>query len=432
MYRFVNKVFTFINHYSPYFFLTPNYKSFGNCAEEIFFGLLLAEQSGRKLILIRPCSIPFIRKLNIANKYLFDIQHKNLANLPTIIKIVLNLLCTAYLYLLYICDGADRVFCNIVGLRYKNISAKRIPSIGKNDLWTPSTDLKEIYDKRLLSEQITHFNNFISPKLPNISSRNLQLELSNIGIGPDDWFVVLHAPYSKVEKNIRQVNIENYIESIKYIINKGGWVIRIGDKGSPKLPKMEKVIDYANFPKQSKLLNLYFLERAKFFVGATSGPSYVAHLFGAKCIGVNRTHFIHDYSFQLSILKHVHIKKTGERLSLNQVLKSSPDSQFFEHNNDSLYSLTENSPDEILSLIKESFDFNTKLISPSQNSFNKDLISYSERYFFSLGYPNKFEAIENSDISFYQFRALLQSPLCFARGFYGKQFLKKNYIPHKE
>ena len=53
--------------------------------------------------------------------------------------------------------------------------------------------------------------------------------------------LILNALASRYQAELMalQVNIENYIESIKFINNKGGWVIRIGDKGSPKLPKME-------------------------------------------------------------------------------------------------------------------------------------------------------------------------------------------------
>ena len=151
----------------------------------------------------------------------------------------------------------------------------------------------------------------------------------------------------------------------------------------------------------------------------------MAHFLGAQCLGVNRTHFIHEYPFEISILKNVFDKKTGKIVPYGDFLEHSIDYQFFEDNDNSRFILHENTSKEILELVKEGLDLNHNK-SELQIRFNKFLIEESKNIFFNHQYPRNFTAIDTKDLHTYRLRAYLQSPICLAKGYYGQSYLVEN------
>lgn len=114
------------------------------------------------------------------------------------------------------------------------------------------------------------------------------------GMKPDDWYVCLHmrdaSHYSEfrgVGQSHRNSDFHAYIEAIKYITAQGGWVIKLGGPKSRRVPKMERVIDYARSEMRSELFDLHLLRHCKFFIGTTSGLTNVAVSFGIPSALVN-------------------------------------------------------------------------------------------------------------------------------------------------
>ncbi|WP_315768284.1 MULTISPECIES: TIGR04372 family glycosyltransferase [unclassified Bradyrhizobium] len=114
------------------------------------------------------------------------------------------------------------------------------------------------------------------------------------GMKPDDWYVCLHtrdaAHYSEVEgsgQTHRNSPIESYLDAVHFITDRGGWVIKLGGPNSPKLPPMDRVIDYARSRFRSELMDICLIRHAKFFIGTTSGLTNVAISFGVPCALVN-------------------------------------------------------------------------------------------------------------------------------------------------
>lgn len=114
------------------------------------------------------------------------------------------------------------------------------------------------------------------------------------GLKPDDWYVCLHlrdaAHYGELSgtgQTHRNAQLSSYLEMIKYITEKGGWVIKLGGPKSPKLPKMPRVIDYARSDHRSEAADLDLIRHARLFVGTTSGLTNVAISFGIPCALVN-------------------------------------------------------------------------------------------------------------------------------------------------
>lgn len=111
-------------------------------------------------------------------------------------------------------------------------------------------------------------------------------QLQELGIPDGQWFVCVHSReggYSPIDEKIqahRNGDIETLIPAINYIVSKGGWVIRLGDRSMKPLPKMMNVIDYANHHLKSSRLDLILSASCKFILGSTSGICLVSKLFG--------------------------------------------------------------------------------------------------------------------------------------------------------
>jgi putative glycosyltransferase (TIGR04372 family) len=113
-------------------------------------------------------------------------------------------------------------------------------------------------------------------------------------MAPDDWYVCLHLRdgsfYGEVRglgQSHRNSDVDNYRAAIEHITGLGGWVIKLGSKGSPKLPPMPRVIDYARSPYKSSLMDLSLIRGARLFIGTTSGLTNVPISFGVPAALVN-------------------------------------------------------------------------------------------------------------------------------------------------
>ncbi len=114
------------------------------------------------------------------------------------------------------------------------------------------------------------------------------------GMQPGDWYVCLHmrdaAHYGETDgtgQTHRNSKAESYLDAIRYITEMGGWVIKLGGRGSIPLPNMPRVVDYALGKDKSELLDLHLIRHARFFIGTTSGLTNVAVSFGKHCALVN-------------------------------------------------------------------------------------------------------------------------------------------------
>jgi putative glycosyltransferase (TIGR04372 family) len=125
---------------------------------------------------------------------------------------------------------------------------------------------------------------------------NLAFELARRewGMKPTDWYVCLHvrdaAHYLELSgtgQTHRNSPLEDYMEAIRFITGKGGWVIKLGGENSPKLPKMDRTVDYALRGPKSELLDIHLIRNAKAFIGTTSGLTNVAVSFGIPSALVN-------------------------------------------------------------------------------------------------------------------------------------------------
>ena len=78
-----------------------------------------------------------------------------------------------------------------------------------------------------------------------------------------------------------------YLDAIRFITGKGGWVVKLGGPNSPRLPQMDRTVDYALSGVRSDLLDVHLIRHARAFIGTTSGLTNVAVSFGIPSAIVN-------------------------------------------------------------------------------------------------------------------------------------------------
>lgn len=215
--------------------------------------------------------------------------------------------------------------------------------------------LRDIYDKRML--------------LDGRTEELYQKLRKKWGIGPNDWYVCLHMRDTEargetagVGESVRSSSMGNYLDTVQHITAMGGWVIRMGGRKAPPMPKMPRVIDYARSSDQVPEMDIHLMRHARIFIGTTSGFAYVATSFGVPTSMVNALSSVGllwstDTRFAL---KPVHTRE-GRMLSLNDVTSERWRWTFptYETVKSAGLTVLESSADEILETTKEVLDLSS-------------------------------------------------------------------------
>lgn len=203
--------------------------------------------------------------------------------------------------------------------------------------------------------------------LLNLTPKDLAFgrkELRKMGLPQGAWFVSLHvrSPGFHKEGKLthqahRNADIETYLPAIKEIVRRGGWVIRLGDKSMPPLPKMPGVIDYALGKQKNPRLDVFLCGACRFYVGVASGISHVPTTFGVPCVLTNwLSNALPVYSgmdlFVPKMLRHIDAEKL---LPFDEYLNS--ETRLLSYSGQKLadcdLEVVDNTPDELLSVVVE-------------------------------------------------------------------------------
>ncbi len=210
--------------------------------------------------------------------------------------------------------------------------------------------------------------------------------LKKLGLSRGDWFVCVHARESSYLGDTQRENmnqsISNYFAAIEHITARGGYVIRMGDAGTTKLPPMDRVIDYAHSPHRSDFADLYLCAKAKFFLGSRSGLSLVPQMFNTPLLRANfwpiTPHDANNLGLTLYAKAYSHEK--GRCLTMREVL-ADPNLCYREWDDEYRQiglTLVENTPEEILDGVIEMFEIldaegGNKPWTPEQDRFQSDV-----------------------------------------------------------
>lgn len=421
----LNKLINKINIISPIIFQAPWVGAIGNMSEQIYMGLLKARRNNKKIIFLYPYDLFWKFKFSKfgkgINRELCHLESPLIFKLPNIILIFLNSLLT-FVYCIKI------LIRLILKLIFRNdFNIKIIPDFGIEDLWGEIKNNRFNIDDVYNLKWEEQFNSKIKVSINKKKLNDGKKILNQMGIKDEDWFVCLFVRDSNYYginegyvKQIRNSNIEDYLDSIKYIINNGGWVIRMGDKGMRKLPKQTKLIDYANSIYKSDLMDIYLIQKCKFFFGGSSGIWDVANLFQKKQLLVNIIPFTQTPApkkSDIKIDKHIMLKSTNNIIPIVDLL------DVRLNNND--YKFVDNSPQEILQSLINFLKEDEIIITNLQKEWLKKIRSSTPKILKNIKDSKFFEFKNESDklIELYK----TASYLIGRSGYIDSSFLLKNY-----
>lgn len=255
------------------------------------------------------------------------------------------------------------------------------------------------YDQFLISKEINDAINieFYKDLKTNISSYNfddITDKISYIRSIVRNKYICLHIRtgyyYNEKSINIRNASIENYIDAIKFIIQKGYFVIRLGEP-VPILDNLMNIEGYWDYPTsslKSELMDMWLIKNCDFYVGTLSGMSEVAQLFGKEILLTNSVlpDFRYSYSKKACLLKKIKVKDKDEYISSINFKNYVQD--LLENPNAFLYE--ENTPNQIRIAVeiflennKDSYDksINCKM---SLTNYYKKTLHYNTLFYKSI------------------------------------------------
>ena len=120
-----------------------------------------------------------------------------------------------------------------------------------------------------------------------------QETLLQMGVPRGAWFVSLHVRSPGFHRETgsdqahRNADVGSYLPAIRRTIERGGFVIRLGDRTMDQLPALPGLIDYAHSPFKSPSMDVFLCAACRFFVGVASGLAHVPSTFGVPCALTN-------------------------------------------------------------------------------------------------------------------------------------------------
>jgi putative glycosyltransferase (TIGR04372 family) len=439
---FFFRLFELIGKLTGTIIITPTPYVVGNAAEEIYFGLLKARTQQKKLIILFPFELPWKFTFNLIDIDIFNIESDYLLRLPRWI----NFFGRSYITIFYGINKAIGMALRLIFSRKLYRSALiNVPMIGVTTLWQPKLRMLEfswsIVENYKWREQL-------QAKLLVYPENNIYAYADRwrqqIGLPIDSWFVCLHVRESGFHNDSateRNASITNYYAAIKKITERGGWVVRLGDRSMTRLTQLDRVIDYPFSEAKSPSMDMYLISECTLYIGMTSGIYDVALLFQRPVILANMSNWLFGIPPKINDIclpKHVYSKSKRRFLSVREWL-AEPWGSISYRSLDADYVLYENSSLEIENAVKEFFERdNDWKPTPLQLEFHRLRVAHGKEI---IGKPifagdnpqQKYsEAVDNPfypDYIFYDIleRYRLASRLDSVVGMMSSQYIQDNW-----
>lgn len=405
--------------------LTPHATAVGNCAEQIYHGMLKASRERKKLAIFFPYQLPWPLRLRLTNIEIVALESGYRAfSHGSPLYVIGGVLITAYFAFFRAVDLVLHRFS-----RYHLTSSYTLPMIGHTTLWQPEVRMPgfswEIVAKYDWPKQLQSTFQISIEKQKRLIAERRRVEM---GLPDDAWFVCLHVReggfHNEHKVSERNADINNYSGAIEEITGRGGWVVRMGDATMTKLPVMERVIDYPFTGAKSALMDVYLISECRAYVGMASGILDAAILFQRPIILTNMTSWLYPFPQKkgdIGLFKHIYSKSRNQFLLVREWLAEPGEAQHSLLNFGDDYVFYENNPEELKTVVKEFFDRGEDWEpTPLQRQFNELRVCFGRKL---ISEP----ILSNDDFSDMHQRYRLASRLDSATGVISDDYLRKNW-----
>lgn len=186
----------------------------------------------------------------------------------------------------------------------------------------------------------------------------------------------------------RDFKINDFELTVRYLIDKGFFVIRVGSEVSDQLKFNDKnYFDYSTSKYQSDFLDIFLLGNCYFLISSDSGISAISEVFNIPIVYVNKTllNEIHRWSSNCRfIFKKFYSNKFNRFLKFEEIWKLKiGDLNHIKRMNEKKINIINNSPEEIKEVTREMVDF-----LEFNNPYSKDE-EMIQNEFWNIFAPNK-------------------------------------------
>lgn len=230
---------------------------------------------------------------------------------------------------------------------------------------TPRGTLYFASDGRLFTDYLRRLEDVLPRRFFSLNQTDLAActKLRRLfGIPPEAPVVTLHVREGGYLPNLgyhsyRDADITTYYPALRWLIDNGYYVVRLGDKSMKPLDDFGgKVVDGPHHPLYENDFDTYFVAMSRFYLGMHSGPYSLARGFGVPMLITNAViqHGADGYERDILIFKKYRSRQLDRFLSYEEVAQS-PALYFCKeeaHERAGL-ELVANSPEEILEATQE-------------------------------------------------------------------------------
>jgi putative glycosyltransferase (TIGR04372 family) len=352
-----------MNHFDKkkiykYIHITPLFYAIGNAGEEILWAYKRAQLEGKKLHIVAPYPWTQMLGYKVCNRAIFKVVGDFIEEDGASIWLRFTTLIVNILFVVKRFSTLMwRTFCG------RSLGEEwNFPHLGKRKYW-PTVSNKDqagkfyadSIHKIMEKPHEISLNSFDYDKclaklnaygLDLLSKKYICLHVRDTGYYNDPW-----------RRTYRNADIDNYSLALDYLINKGYYVVRLGDpKTKPLSYYSDLVLDYPFLALRSPEMDLFLTKCCSFFIGMQSGMNIVAELFDKPILQVNmyEPFFCAPLkSIDRGLLKKAYYKDSEKPLSLSEWFNlpfKYMDYRSLHSDSDIIFK--ENDPQEILEAVK--------------------------------------------------------------------------------
>jgi putative glycosyltransferase (TIGR04372 family) len=273
-----------------YFVVVPCTYYLGHLFWELIMAVSMARESGRSLVFLKP---GHLKEFTVVNEDVFDCE----LNCSTEKKAFHSHLMKALSFYERVRTPVARFI--VKSARRARLTRKPEPALRFHRCGIETSDfvLAKIKGTRHYFDLSRLPESEPSLKLTAAQRANAERILARQDFDTTKWFAAVHVRESgfrgfDVNHDVRNFSQNALLPILKHVTQSGGFLVRMGTKEQTNIPETQGLFDYASSSARSGLLDLYLMEKSRFYAGSSSGPLSMAYAFGKPTFVINYFDFL--------------------------------------------------------------------------------------------------------------------------------------------